>query len=134
MVEVGVRIMGVNEVGNMVEVGGEVMEVDEVGDEVPQVGATGLGATGLGTTGAEAGRIDAHEEGKFIKRLVDPRLPTEEEVETHRLTHLPYRSWCPECAKAKGKDLGHRWAVAKERKLFEYCFDYCVPGDDLGTN
>ena len=64
----------------MVEVSGEIMEVDDVGeDEVPQVGATGLG-----TTGAEAGRIDAHEEGKFIKRLVDPRLPTEEEVETHK--------------------------------------------------
>ena len=70
--------MGADEVGKTVEVGGEIMEVDEVGDEVPQVGATGLGATGfqvhgsgreppviLGATGVEAGRIDAHEEGKF---------------------------------------------------------------------
>ena len=84
----------------------------------------GLGVTGLGTTGAEAGRIDAHEEGKFVKRLVDPWLPTEEEVETHRLTHLPYRNGCPECAKA----LDHRGAADKERKLSEYCFDYCFPG------
>ena len=51
MVEVGGRVMGVNEVGKLVEVVGEVMEVDEAGDEVPQVGATGLGATGLGATG-----------------------------------------------------------------------------------
>ena len=121
MVEVGGRIMEVNEVGKIVEVGGEIMEVDEVGDEVPQVGATGLGATGfqdhgsgreppliLGTTGVEAGRVDAHEEGKFVKRLRGPRLRTEEEVEHHRLTHLPYRNWCPECVKAKGKDLDHR--------------------------
>ena len=82
MVEVGGRIMGVNEVGAMVEVGGEVMEADEVGNEVPRVGATGLGATGfqghgcgreppsiLGTTGVEAGRVDAYEEDKFVKRL-----------------------------------------------------------------
>ena len=118
--------MGADEVGKTVEVGGEIMEVDEVGDEVPQVGATGLGATGLGatgfqghgsgrepplilgTTGVEAGRTDAREEGKFIKRLVDPSLPTEEEVGNHRLTHLPYRNWCPECVKAKGKDLDYR--------------------------
>ena len=119
-------------------------EVDGGGDGVPQVGDTGLGATSLGTTGlgatgfqghgsgqeppvilgatgVEAGRIDAHEEGKFIKRLVDPRLPTEEEVENHMLTHLPYRNWCPECGKAKGKDLDHRCAVDRERKWSEYC-------------
>ena len=97
----------------MVEVGGEIVEVDEVGDDVaqevvPQVGATGAGATDLGATGVEAGRIDAHEEGKFVKRLIDPRLPTEEEVAHHELTHLPYRNWCPACVKAKGKDLDHR--------------------------
>mgnify|MGYP007121962740 CR=1 FL=1 len=51
----------------------------------------------------------------FKKRLIDHRLPTEEEVENNRLTHLPYRNWCPECVKAKGKDLDHRCAVDKER-------------------
>ena len=44
MVEVGGRIMEVNDVGKMVEVDDEIMEVDEVGDEVPQVAAAGLGA------------------------------------------------------------------------------------------
>ncbi len=56
---------------------------------------------------------------------------TEEEVEHHKLTHLPYRNWCPECVKAKGKDLDHRGAVDKERELSEYCFDYCFPGDEF---
>ena len=127
MVEVGGRIMGVNEVGKMVEVGCEILQVDEVGDEVPQVGATGLGATGLGATGVEAGRVDAQEEGKFVKRLIDPRLPTEDEVEHHKLTHLPYRNWCPECVKAKGKNLDHMGAVDTERKLSEYCFSLNMP-------
>ena len=103
MVEVDGRIVWVDEIGKMVEVGGKVIEIDEVGDhvpqEVPQVGAKGvLSATGvLGATGFEAGRVDAQEEGKFVKRLIDPRLPTEEEVAHHELTHLPFRNWCPVC-------------------------------------
>ena len=68
-----------------------------------------LGAKGVfGGTGFEAGRVGAHEESKFVKRLIDPRLPTEEEVAHHELTHLPYRNWCPVCVKARGKDLDHR--------------------------
>ena len=34
--------------------------------------------------------------------------------------------------KAKGKDLDHRGAVDKERKLLEYCFDYCSSGKEFG--
>jgi len=103
MVEVEGKIVWVDEVGKMVEVGGKVIEIDEVDDEVPQevlqVGAAGvLGATGVFRgTGFEAGRVEASEEGKFVKRLIDPRLPTEEEVAHHELTHLPYRNWCPVC-------------------------------------
>ena len=121
-------MMWVHEVGTMVEVGGKIIEIDAIDDDVPQVGAAGV----LGAAGFEAGRVDAQEEGKFVKRLIDPRLPTEEEVAHHELTHLPYRNWCPVCVKAKGKDLDHRGAVDKERKLSEYCFDYCFPGDEFG--
>ena len=32
---------------------------------------------------------------------------------------------------AEGKDLDHRGAVGKERKLSEYCFDYCFPRDEF---
>ena len=59
-------------------------------------------------------------------------MPIEEEVEHHRLTHLPYRNWCSECVKAKSKALDHRCAVDNERKLSEHCFDYCFPGDEFG--
>ena len=60
-----------------------------------------------------------------VKRILDPRLPTQEEIDQHNLTHLPYRNWCPECVRAKGKDMDHRAAVDKERGISEYCFDYC---------
>ena len=89
LVEVDGRILGVNLVGEMVEVGGKVIEVADVEDE--DAGAAGV----LGATGSEAGRVNASEGGNFVRAMVDPRLPTEEEVANHELTHLPYRNWCP---------------------------------------
>ena len=32
-----------------------------------------------------------------MKRIIDPCLPTRAEIEEHRLTHLPFRNWCPFC-------------------------------------
>ena len=128
------RIVWVDEVGKMVGVGGKVIEIDEVEEDA---GATGEDAGAAGVlvgTGLEAGRVVGGDcdGGDVVRRLIDPRLPTEEEVAYHELTHLPYRNWCPVCVKAKGKDLDHRGAVDKERKLSEYCFDYCFPGDEFG--
>ena len=34
----------------------------------------------------------------------DPGTPSPEEVEAHDPTHLPYRSWCPVCVEACGKE------------------------------
>ena len=48
-------------------------------------------------------------------KAADPKLPCAEEVETHNLTHLPYRSWCPHCVRGKGKTMDHRKA-GRERK------------------
>ena len=78
-------MMWVNEVGTMVEVGGKIIEIDAIDDDVPQVGAAGI----LGAAGFEAGRVNASEGGNFVRAMVDPRLPTEEEVANHELTHLP---------------------------------------------
>ena len=55
--------------------------------------------------GEETRRLkkDDDERAEDIKRLIDPRKPTKEEVDLHDLFHLPYRNWCPVCVKAKGK-------------------------------
>ena len=34
--------------------------------------------------------------------------PTQEEVEKHNITHLPFRSWCPCCVAGKAKSEPHR--------------------------
>ena len=84
--------------------------------------------------GTEANRLRVKEEaGGIVKRLLDPRLPSKEEVKEHELSgHLPYRNWCPSCVKAKGKDLDHRRDAGESRGLAEYSFDYCFPGDEFG--
>ena len=37
-----------------------------------------------------------------LKTGTCPVRPSEAEVEEHRLTHLPYRNWCPECVAGRG--------------------------------
>jgi hypothetical protein len=83
--------------------------------------------------GEEADRLKALNEGnQFVKKMIDPKLPSQKDVEEHNLTHLPYRNWCPVCVRSKGKEMGHRTATDKERTISEYCFDYCFPGDEFG--
>jgi hypothetical protein len=51
-------------------------------------------------------------EAQDIKVAPDPFMPSAAEVEEHRVTHWPYRSWCRECVegKALGEHRSHRCA------------------------
>ena len=60
-------------------------------------------------------------------KVADPKLPSAEEVETHNLTHLPYRSWCPHCVRGKGKTMDHRRA-GRGKTIPELHVDYCFMG------
>ena len=42
---------------------------------------------------------DADEEAQAAKIARVSDMPSQEEVEMHNLSHLPYRSWCPHCVK-----------------------------------
>ena len=84
--------------------------------------------------GTDAERLRAEKADGYLKRVADPRKPTEQQVKDHYRTHVPYRNWCPCCVKANGKDLDHRKAVDGERGLNEYTFDYCFPGDEFGAS
>ena len=37
-----------------------------------------------------------------------PPSPTAEELRIHRLTHYPFRSWCPACVAGRAKSWPHR--------------------------
>ena len=46
------------------------------------------------------------EDVEKVRVAPSPQLPSAEEVEEHRLTHYPFRSWCRECI--EGRALGER--------------------------
>ena len=48
---------------------------------------------------------DVHEAAPMTV-IRDPGSPSAEEIELHN-THLPHRSWCPICIKARGKEDAH---------------------------
>ena len=46
--------------------------------------------------GEKEERIGAEKEADFVRKIGDPKLPSEKDVEEHRMRgHIPYRNWCP---------------------------------------
>ena len=43
-----------------------------------------------------------------------PGCPSHDERERHNATHLPYRSWCPICVQARGKEDSHKKSKTKD--------------------
>ena len=104
----------------------EVMDVEEEGAEESEK------EEGVLRVNEPPERVAAEPEGRAVRQLADPRLPSQAEIDLHDLTHLPYRNWCAVCVRCRGRDLDHRRAVDEERGVSEYAFDYCFPGDELG--
>ena len=77
-------------------------EGNDNGDEVmihdPE--ARSSGGDGAGVTAAPPDKAP-------VRVARHPGDPTEAEIEEHCVTHVPYRSWCPVCVKAKGKEDDH---------------------------
>ena len=61
------------------------------------------------------GDIDEQQEAKKAKGLPTPPQPTEQERMEHELTHLPYRSWCPVCARSKAEQTTIQSNIAKHQ-------------------
>ena len=68
-----------------------------------------------------------------LKKMVDPKLPSREEVETHEMTHLPYRNWCRHCVMGRGVEAPHRRVVRDVGAIPEIHVDFCFPGSVVGN-
>ena len=74
--------------------------------------------------GEDCGKVRVEKEGAVVKKLLDPKLPTQAVVEDHWLRgHVEYRNWCEVCVRARGKEWDHTKVGEKERQLPEYSFD-----------
>ena len=59
------------------------------------------------------------------RKLLDPKMPSQKEVDEHCLTHLPYRNWCDFCVQGKGRTAPHFKQETRTDGLTEIHFDYC---------
>lgn len=80
-------------------------------------------------------RLSLEVEGGEVRKLIDPSLPSQKEIDDHCIRgHIPYRNWCSVCIKARGKEMDHTKDKGKERRLLEYHFDYCFPEMNWGLD
>eukprot|EP00971_Amphidinium_carterae_P312913 6218539-Amphidinium_carterae.3 len=74
------------------------------------------------TTIIVGGVDDISQQANISKQLRQPPQPTKQEQEQHRITHMPYRSWCPICVKAQS--VHHRRGGLKEQSLIQLDYAY----------
>ena len=73
------------------------------------------------------------EEAREGKTRAPPKGPSEEQVRVHRLTHCPFRSYCPQCVAGRAKSWPHfRQEVSDDGGVSTICFDYCFLRDHPG--
>ena len=73
-------------------------------------------------------------ESALVKIARDPGNPTARGREDHCATHVPYRSWCPICVKAKGKEEAHRNREAERSCKATISLDYKAFGQEVGVD
>ena len=64
------------------------------------------------------------EEALAARPARDPGAPTAAMIAAHAATHLPYRSWCPDCVQGRRDNVVHRAIGADALEVPEVCFDY----------
>ena len=70
--------------------------------------------------------LEEGEEAREGKTRALPKGPSAEQMRIHRLTHYPFRSWCPQCVAGRAKSWPHfRQEVDEVGEVPTTCFDYC---------
>ena len=70
---------------------------------------------------------ECEEEGRAPRLLATPYVPSREEVDEHEVAHWPYRAWCPDCVRGRGRVRAHRSLHDYARESGEPMIvgDYC---------
>ena len=71
---------------------------------------------------------DSRGEVEVMKSMRDPGNPTLEELEEHRTSHLPYRSWCRWCVLGRGRGRRHVAASASEIPIIGIDYFFITDG------
>ena len=68
------------------------------------------------------------EEGRDVRSKRPPQALSEQEWRAHRVSHYPYRSWCPDCVAGRGVASAHRRRHEDDHSPLaaEFHFDDCL--------
>ena len=69
-----------------------------------------------------------------MRRRHCDKAPTQREREEHARTHLPYRTWCPECVAGRGRDGPHKSSPQDELEGELVAYDYCFMRNAAGES
>ena len=103
---------GVEDQGNAQEVeevrseGGDPQEKEDAIEEIP------------GEENPEEGQECAPR-----RALPDPGQPTQQQLDDHRIDHLPFRSWCPECVAGSATGEQHQ-KRCESKSILTISMDY----------
>ena len=67
------------------------------------------------------------EETRPLKRMNDPKEPSAKERRSHAQTHLPYRTWCAQCVRSRGKAA---FVPLRNVEFRRWLLDNCFPGSE----
>ena len=80
--------------------------------------------------GSRREEVDEQEFGmRSTKKMQDPTLPSQEEVDEHNKAHLPFRSWCRHCVRGRGREASHQRTKEKPG-MSEVHFDFFFMGKE----
>ena len=123
----GQTVLPVKKRNGVYELHGKI--ISALGDEAwdpPSSGGALSSDAAMAPPGLEAGAGEGASEIARPKMLTEPHKPTEAEVREHEVLHLPHRSWCKFCVRARGRPRGHaatgRSATGVPRLSIDYMF------------
>ena len=75
---------------------------------------------------------EAEQEAEPLRVARDPKLPSQEDVECHRCSHIPFRSWCRWCVQGRGRGDPHLRSTGSSIPIvgLDYFF---IDGDKVKT-
>ena len=68
--------------------------------------------------------VSTEDEVQPCKQVKRPTAPTQSELDEHRVDHLPYRDWCPECVEGFGRESPHISSSVKSAWIPVISCDY----------
>ncbi len=72
---------------------------------------------------------DACDEETSSKSLRAPMRPTQQMIDDHSVSHLPFRSWCPACVRGRAKCVPHHDVGKEDEQLPTVSCDYGFFGE-----